>query len=211
MTEKRARFALICLCVLPVWIILRRPWKRPAGHEIALGLFVAYIVSLLTMALEGNWTAYRFACQEKTGSLNMKDGMIYMEVADILPQDLDQQITVTVTDGNGLYLILFHQLGELACRDAMLALGRMRIDGFVVQEITLCIEAHHLTSSAVSWVDTHYTLLSQRWSQKQLAKIPGKHTDGLFVGLFLAEGCKLRFDARLQESLVSISNSLLHL
>ena len=57
MTEKLARFALICLCVLPVWIILRRPWKRPAGHEIALGLFVAYIVSLLTMALEGNWAA----------------------------------------------------------------------------------------------------------------------------------------------------------
>ena len=52
MTEKLTRFALICLCVLPVWLIIRKPWKRPAGREIALGLFVMYIVALLVMALE---------------------------------------------------------------------------------------------------------------------------------------------------------------
>ena len=57
MTEKLTRFALICLCVLPVWVILRRPWKRPVKREIALGLFVAYIAALLVMALEGNWTS----------------------------------------------------------------------------------------------------------------------------------------------------------
>lgn len=55
MTEKLTRFALICLCVLPVWIIIRKPWKRRAGHEIALGLFVMYIAALLVMALEGTW------------------------------------------------------------------------------------------------------------------------------------------------------------
>ena len=57
MTEKLTRFALICLCVLPVWMIIRKPWKRRTRYEIALGLFVMYIVALLVMALEGNWTS----------------------------------------------------------------------------------------------------------------------------------------------------------
>ena len=30
-----------------------------------------------------------------------KDGRYYIEVADILPQNLDQQITLTATDANG--------------------------------------------------------------------------------------------------------------
>lgn len=57
MTEKLTQFGLICLCVLPVWVILRRPWKRPAGREIALCLFVMYIAALLVMALEGAWAS----------------------------------------------------------------------------------------------------------------------------------------------------------
>ena len=57
MTEKLTRFGLICLCVLPVWGIVRTPWKRPWRRECMLGLFVAYIAALLVMALEGAWTA----------------------------------------------------------------------------------------------------------------------------------------------------------
>ena len=57
MTEKLTRFGLICLCVLPVWGIVRKPWKRPWRRECMLGLFVAYIAALLVMALEGAWTA----------------------------------------------------------------------------------------------------------------------------------------------------------
>ena len=57
MTEKLTRFALICLCVLPVWLLIRRPWKRPVKREIALCLFVMYIAALLTMALEGTWAS----------------------------------------------------------------------------------------------------------------------------------------------------------
>ena len=56
MTEKLTQFALICLCVLPVWLVIRRPWIRPARREIVLGMFVVYIAALLMMALEGNWT-----------------------------------------------------------------------------------------------------------------------------------------------------------
>ena len=57
MIDRLSHFALICLCVLPVWMILRKPWRHPAKREIALGLFVAYIAALLVMALEGDWAA----------------------------------------------------------------------------------------------------------------------------------------------------------
>ena len=57
MTEKLPRFGLICLCVLPVWGIVRKPWKRPWRRECTLGLFVVYIAALLVRALEGAWTA----------------------------------------------------------------------------------------------------------------------------------------------------------
>ena len=57
MTEKLTRFGLICLCALPVWMLVRKPWKHPWRRECMLGLFVAYIAALLVMALEGAWTA----------------------------------------------------------------------------------------------------------------------------------------------------------
>lgn len=57
MTEKLTQFGMICLCVLPVWLLLRKPWKRTAPREVALGLFVMYIAALLVMALEGNWSS----------------------------------------------------------------------------------------------------------------------------------------------------------
>ena len=57
MTEKLTRFALICLCVLPVWLLVRKPWKRRPAREIALCLFVMYIAALLVMALEGSWNS----------------------------------------------------------------------------------------------------------------------------------------------------------
>lgn len=75
MTEKLTRFALICLCVLPVWIILRRPWKRPARREIALCLFVMYIAALLTMALEGTWASHAAMLQSARERLSSGEGI----------------------------------------------------------------------------------------------------------------------------------------
>jgi len=74
-TEYLTRFALICLCVLPVWVILRRPWKRPAGREIALGLFVMYIAALLTMALEGTWASPAAMLQSARERISAGDGL----------------------------------------------------------------------------------------------------------------------------------------
>ena len=72
MSEKLTRFTLICLCVLPVWILVHKPWKRPLRHEILLGMFVAYIAALLMMALEGTWAspaAMLQSAQERLTSL----------------------------------------------------------------------------------------------------------------------------------------------
>ena len=59
-----------------------------------------------------------------------KDGMYYVEIADILPQDLDQQVTLTVTDANGNilsvtygpmhYIVRMNEKGS----DALKALGK---------------------------------------------------------------------------------------
>ena len=72
MSEKLTRFALICLCVLPVWLVIHKPWKRSAPREFALGMFVAYIAALLVMALEGTWTSpadMLASAQERLASL----------------------------------------------------------------------------------------------------------------------------------------------
>ena len=86
MTEKLTRFALICLCVLPVWLIIRKPWKRPAGREIALSLFVMYIVALLVMALEGNWASPSAMLQSARERLSTGEGLRFIPFETIRQQ-----------------------------------------------------------------------------------------------------------------------------
>ncbi len=49
----------------------------------------------------GDMTGGTFTANGNTYIPIAKDGMVYVEIADILPQDLDQQITLTVTDAEG--------------------------------------------------------------------------------------------------------------
>lgn len=49
----------------------------------------------------GDVTGCTFTANGNTYTPVAKDGMYYIEIADILPQNLDQQITLTVTDANG--------------------------------------------------------------------------------------------------------------
>ncbi len=49
----------------------------------------------------GDVTGCTFTANGNTYTPDTKDGMHYVEIADILPQDLDQQITLTVTDTEG--------------------------------------------------------------------------------------------------------------
>lgn len=49
------RFGAVILAVLPVWLLVRRPWKRKLPREWALGAFVLFAAALLTLALEGEY------------------------------------------------------------------------------------------------------------------------------------------------------------
>ena len=46
-------------------------------------------------------TGLTFTANGNTYTPVAKDGMYYVEIADILPQDLEQQITLTAADVNG--------------------------------------------------------------------------------------------------------------
>ncbi len=49
------KFTKILLILLPLYLLLRRPWKRERKRECALCLFVLFMSGLLILALEGNW------------------------------------------------------------------------------------------------------------------------------------------------------------
>ena len=75
MIDRLTQFLLLCLCVIPVWLIVRRPWKRPLRREIALGMFVAYIAALLLMALEGQWAAPARMLESARYRISIMDGI----------------------------------------------------------------------------------------------------------------------------------------
>lgn len=100
MTEKLTRFALICLCVLPVWVIIRKPWKRPAPRETALGLFVMYIVALLVMALEGSWASPAAMLQSARERLSSGEGLRFIPF-----ETIRQQLSTIGTDESRTQLL----------------------------------------------------------------------------------------------------------
>lgn len=100
MTEKLTRFALICVCVLPVWVIIRKPWKRPAPRETALGLFVMYIVALLVMALEGSWASPAAMFQSARERLSSGEGLRFIPF-----ETIRQQLSTIGTDESRTQLL----------------------------------------------------------------------------------------------------------
>ena len=49
--------ALILLCGLPLWLLLRRPWgRRPLLREAVMAFFVLFMTGLMIFTLEGNWS-----------------------------------------------------------------------------------------------------------------------------------------------------------
>ena len=105
-----------------------------------------------------------------------------------------------VADGNCIDGIGRNQLGYFCRSLTLFILGRMRIDGFVVQQRSLCVETDQLTAGPVTGIDSQHTLLSQWRSQQQLAQVLGKHADRFFIGFRLAEIGKFGFDGRLQKT-----------
>ena len=48
-------FIVIILIILPFYLMLRKPWQRERGREIALAVFVLFMVGLLALALQGKY------------------------------------------------------------------------------------------------------------------------------------------------------------
>ena len=80
----------------------------------------------------GDFTGCTFTANGNTYTPVAKDGMYYIEIADILPQDLDQQITLTVTDASSNtlsvtygpmnYIVRMNQKGTETLQDLLKAL-----------------------------------------------------------------------------------------
>lgn len=49
------QFIIIILVILPFYLKLRKPWKRERGREIALAVFVLFMIGLLALALQGKY------------------------------------------------------------------------------------------------------------------------------------------------------------
>lgn len=49
------KFTAIIIIMLPFYLLIRRPWRREAERETALGAFVLFMLGLLTLALQGNY------------------------------------------------------------------------------------------------------------------------------------------------------------
>ena len=116
-----------------------------------------------------------------------------------------------VADGNGLNFILLAKRTHLYRGAGILAARRVGIDGFVVEQHAVAIEANDLAPRAVAGVDAHNALFAERGGEQELAQVFGKHAYSLFVGFLLAQGCKLRFNRRAKQPLVGICYRQLYL
>ena len=87
--------------------------------------------------------------------------------------------------GHRLNTVLVQESLQGVQRLHAFATWRVGEDGFVVQEIALLVEAHHLATRAEPRVDAHDALLPERCGKEKLAQVGGKHADGLLVGKFL--------------------------
>ena len=82
--------------------------------------------------ISDNIAGCTFTANGNTYTPCLKDGLYYVELADILPQNLDQQITVTVTDAQGgiltvsyspmNYIVRMHQKGGETAKNLLKAL-----------------------------------------------------------------------------------------
>lgn len=58
MTNYLLRLGMILLCGLPVWLLMRRPWKRaPLLREAVMAFFALFMAGLMLFTLEGDWAS----------------------------------------------------------------------------------------------------------------------------------------------------------
>ncbi len=85
-----------------------------------------------------------FTANGNTYTTTEKDGLYYVEIADILPQNLDEEITLTVTDANGdslavcynpmNYIVRMNEKGSEALKNLVKALYNYHLAAKALQE-----------------------------------------------------------------------------
>ena len=55
MIQYTGKFCIIMLLALPLYLLIRRPWRREAKREWAMALFALWNLGLLVLALEGEY------------------------------------------------------------------------------------------------------------------------------------------------------------
>ena len=113
-----------------------------------------------------------------------------------------------VADGDDLYIVFLYHVAYLLHGRYALVHGGMRIDGVVVQQVTLGIQADHLAAGAEAGVDGHRPLLAHRRCQQQLAQILAEDTDGTDVGLLLGNPEHLVLYRGVQETLEAVGHGV---
>ena len=93
---------------------------------------------------DGDLSQYSFSAGDLPITYIIKDGMLCIEVADILPQNLDQQITLTVTDADGSelsvtygpmnYIVRMNEKGSAALQNLVKALYNYYLAAKTLQE-----------------------------------------------------------------------------
>ena len=91
----------------------------------------------------------------------------------------------SVADGNDLDTIVLKHLGHRDDGLHLLALRRMRIDDFMVQEIALLVQAGYLAAVAETRIDGHGPFLPDRRFQQELPQVLAEDFDGFDIGFLL--------------------------
>ena len=81
----------------------------------------------------------------------------------------------------------------------------MNVDDIRGQQVTLLIQADRLTSGSVPRVKCQQPLTAEGTRQQELPEILCKHIDRFLIPALFQRGPHLRFQARLQQSLVTVA------
>ena len=133
----------------------------------------------------------------------------------VITQTLDKSFGFTscrtVTDSNRLDPVRVDQIGNLISRLFHLVLWRMRINGFIMHQISRFIQTNNLTSRAESRIYTQHSPIPKRWCQKQLTQIFSKHLNRFFIRFLLTALQVLCLDRRKQQTFIPVFHRHGHL
>ena len=115
-----------------------------------------------------------------------------------------------VADGYGLYAVLLHERGDFPHGLGAFVVRGMGVDGFVVQQVAVLVEAYYLAARAESGVYAHSAFLAERRGEKQLPQVRAENLYRLAVCTLLAERGELGLNRWLEQTLVSVPDSAAH-